>query len=62
MRLALGSYPATSLTAARKARDAAKLEKSTGRDPVQIRKIEKLKAAISEGETFKIVAQEWYRR
>ena len=42
-KLALGSYPAVGLTAARKARDAAKLQKSEGRDPVQVRKIEKLK-------------------
>jgi hypothetical protein len=43
-RLALGSYPAVSLTAVRKARDAAKRHKSEGRDPVQIRKVEKLRA------------------
>lgn len=59
-QLALGSYPAVSLTAARKARDAAKLQKSEGRDPVQVRKIEKLKATRSSGDTFKAVALEWY--
>jgi hypothetical protein len=42
-QLALSSYPAVILTAARKARDAAKLQKSDGRDPVQARKIAKLK-------------------
>jgi len=36
-RMALGSYPTVGLTAARKARDAAKLLKSEGRDPVQAR-------------------------
>lgn len=60
MRLALGSYPAVSLTAARKARDAAKLQKSEGSDPVQARKVEKLKAAVSDADTFKAVALEWY--
>ena len=34
--MALGSYPTVGLTAVRKARDAAKLLKSEGRDPVQV--------------------------
>ena len=34
-RLALGSYPAVSLTAARRAQAAAKLQKADGIDPVQ---------------------------
>ncbi len=59
-QLALGSYPEVSLTAARKARDAAKLEKSEGRDPVQSRKIEKLKALTPAADTFKATALEWY--
>lgn len=59
-RLALGSYPGVSLTAARKAREAAKLNKSEGRDPVQIRKIEKLKAITADADTFKVTALEWY--
>jgi len=50
-QLALGSYPDVSLTAARKARDAAKLQKSEGQDPVQVRKIEKLKAITPDAET-----------
>lgn len=61
-QLALGSYPAVSLTAARKARDAAKLQKSEGQDPVQVRKVEKLKATRTEGDTFKAVALEWYKK
>ena len=59
-QLALGSYPAVTLTAARKARDAAKLQKSAGRDPVQVRKVEKLKATRADGDTFKVIALEWY--
>jgi integrase len=59
-RMALGSYPDTSLTAARKARDVAKLQKASGSDPVQVRKIEKLKATRTEGDTFKAIALEWY--
>lgn len=59
-RLALGSYPTVGLTAARKAREAAKLHKSEGRDPVQIRKIEKLRATTADADTFKVTALEWY--
>ena len=61
-QLALGSYPAVSLAAARKARDAAKLQKSEGRDPVQVRKVEKLVAIRNGGDTFKAVALEWYAK
>lgn len=61
-QLSLGSYPAVSLTEARKARDAAKLQKSDGRDPVAARKVEKLKASIPDGATFKAVAAEWYAK
>ena len=38
-QLALGSYPSVTLTAARKARDTAKLQKSQGADPVRARKV-----------------------
>ena len=59
-QLALGSYPDVSLTAARKARDAAKLQKSEGADPIKLRKVEKLKATRTGGDTFKAVALDWY--
>ena len=59
-RLALGSYPAVTLTAARKARDAAKLQKSEGRDPVQLRQVQKLRATTADADTFKVTALEWY--
>ena len=59
-QLALGSYPAVTLKAARKARDAAKLQKSTGLDPVQVRKVEKLKSLTPAADTFKATALEWY--
>ena len=59
-RLALGGYPTVTLAAARKARDAAKLKKSEGLDPVQTRKIEKLKALTPAGNTCKATALEWY--
>jgi integrase len=59
-RLALGSYPAMSLADARKARDAARLLKSEGRNPVEERKAQKLRALRPECDTFKAVALEWY--
>jgi len=61
-QLALGSYPDISLKLARLARDAAKLQKAEGYDPVQVRKVEKLKAGRTEGDTFKVVALEWYKK
>lgn len=42
-RMALGSYPAVSLKEARLARDDAKREKASGVNPIQSRKVEKLK-------------------
>lgn len=59
-RMALGTYPAMGLSDARKARDAAKLHKSEGRNPVEVRKVQKLRALRPEGDTFKAVALEWY--
>ena len=61
-QLALGSYPDVSLKSARLARDAAKLQKAEGYDPVQVRKAEKLTAGRTEGDTFQIVALEWYKK
>ena len=61
-RMALGSYPDVGLADARKARDAVKLQKSEGRDPVQARKVQKLKASNPAGDTFKVVALEWYAK
>ena len=59
-RLALGSYPDSGLTAARKARDLAKKGKADGSDPAQVRKVEKIRAATPAGDTFKATALEWY--
>ena len=61
-QLSLGGYPAVTLTAARKAREAAKTQKSSGLDPIQARKIEKLKATRAAGDTFKVIALEWYAK
>jgi len=59
-RLALGSYPDIDLKAARKARDAAKLQKFEGRDPLQVRKVEKLREKTLDADMFKVTALEWY--
>jgi integrase len=59
-RMALGSYPAVSLADARRARDAARLQKHEGKNPIQVRKVEKLKASNPGGGTFREVALEWH--
>ncbi|OIQ70187.1 putative prophage CPS-53 integrase [mine drainage metagenome] len=61
-RLALGGYPDVSLMAARKARDAAKLQKSEGVDPLQARQVEKLKAFVGSGATLAATASDWLAR
>ncbi len=61
-QLALGSHPDMSLKSARLARDAAKLQKSEGIDPVQARKLEKLKVKRNTRDTFKTIALEWYSK
>lgn len=61
-RMALGAYPSMGLSEARKARDAAKLQKSEGQDPVQMRRLEKIRSARPEGDTFKAIALEWYAK
>ncbi len=61
-RLALGSYPEVTLKYARLARDAAKRGRADGVDLVQVRKLAKIKRVVTEGETFKATALEWYGR
>jgi integrase len=61
-RMALGSYPDIGPKEARKARDAAKLLKSDGRDPVQARKVQKLRESRTTGDTFEAIALEWYAK
>ena len=61
-RLALGSYPAVSLAEARRARDAARLQKADGQNPIQVKKLQRLKGNISPDETFQVVALEWYKK
>ncbi len=58
-RLALGSYPAMGLTAARRARDAAKLQKAEGTDPIQARKVDRLRERVAGDATLEFTAREW---
>ena len=62
-QLALGSYPAVGLQAARKARDAAKVLKDSGHDPVAVRQAERNPPppAPDGGDSFRLVALEWFR-
>lgn len=60
-RMALGSYPAVGLATARRARDAARLQRAQGADPVQAKKLSKLKGT-AQGHTFKEVALEWHSK
>lgn len=57
--MALGSYPAVGLTAARKKRDAAKLQKADGVDPVQARMVEKLRGRVGGDSTLEATGREW---
>ena len=57
--MGLGSYPAVSLTAARKARDKAKLQKADGVNPVVERQTKKLIAAVGSGDTLSAAAADW---
>ena len=60
--MALGSYPSLGLGDARRARDRVRLQKSLGVDPIQARRIERLKASHPSGDTFKEVALEWFSK
>jgi integrase len=61
-RMALGSYPDVGPKKARELREAAKAQKSEGVDPVQARKLDRLKSTRSTGDTFKAIALEWYAK
>ena len=61
-RMALGSYPSVGLMAARKVRDTAKLQWASGVNPVQVRKVARLREAVSNADTFKETALEWFEK
>jgi integrase len=59
-RLALGSYPGVTLKAARLEQGRIKAQKAEGIDVVQARKLRNTKAANPAGDTFRVVALEWF--
>jgi len=61
-RLALGAYPQVKLAAARKKRDAARLQLDEGIDPSVVRKRDKASRRLSAGITFSSVGKEFIRK
>lgn len=61
-RLSLGGYPEVSLKEARLGRDEARAIKSGGQDPVEKRKVSKLKDSAQLADSFKDTALEWYEK
>lgn len=59
-RLALGVYPDVSLAQARQARDKAREALAKGDDPSQLKREAKLTKAISDANTFELVARQWW--
>ncbi|ARA37144.1 TPA: tyrosine-type recombinase/integrase [Escherichia coli] len=60
-RLAFGVYPEISLAEAREKRDAAKKVLSTGSDPGEVKKAEKMAQKLSFENTFEAIAREWHQ-
>ncbi len=60
-RLAFGVYPEVSLAEAREKRDAAKKALSTGSDPGEVKKAEKMAQRLSFENTFEAIAREWHQ-
>lgn len=61
-RLAFGTYPAVSLKDARERRDAARKLLAAGVDPGEHRKAEKAAGAERAGNSFEVVAREWFAK
>jgi integrase len=61
-RLSLGTYPDVSLKEARDRRETARKMLSGGIDPAENRKAIKLSRAEGEGNSFEVVAREWFAK
>lgn len=59
--LAIGVFPKTGLKEARELRDEAKNLLKQGKDPSELRKIEKIKKSLSPEYNFEAVAREWHK-
>jgi integrase len=57
-----GTYPATSLAEARAEREKVKGVLKTGREPVQLRRLDRAAEVASSNATFASVAEEWLRK
>jgi integrase len=60
--LAFGAWPAVSLADARAKRDEARRQIAAGLDPSHEKKREQARAAISEDNSFKHIAEEWVEK
>ncbi len=60
--LSLGTYPAVSLTEARRKRDEAKKLVMVGINPSDLRKEQKLVQQGEGSNTFEAITREWYQR
>jgi hypothetical protein len=60
--LALGVYPAISLSEAREARDAAKKLLAASIDPMQAKREQKRQAKLCAENTFEAIAHEWHEK
>lgn len=60
--LAFGAWPEVSLADARAKRDEARRQVAAGLDPSHERKLEQARAAISEDNNFRLVAEEWTQK
>ncbi|MBI5128936.1 MAG: integrase arm-type DNA-binding domain-containing protein [Rhodopseudomonas palustris] len=60
--LAFGVYPTVGLSDARAARDAAKRDLASGRDPSAVKRQRKREARVAAENTFEAVALEWHEK
>ena len=58
--LALGVYPDVSLAAARAAHQAAREILATGRDPSEVKKVDRITRHLAAADSFEVVAREWF--
>ena len=58
-KLSLGSFPDVTLQQARKKRDAGRADLEDGIDPVEEKRLRRLKAELTAQTTFKLVANEF---
>ena len=59
-RLAIGTYPMTTLAQARRARDDARRRLADGVDPVQAKRDARLAVKERMGTTFEVVSRSWF--